>query len=159
RHGLFHFMHAAQQRDMPLFVDIDAHAEIDLVRPGIRQIGFGQAQDRIAGGHFNRGKVGHVGYSTDGMKTGTSMTVADSMFRSAMARNTSCPAAVSRQCARPRRVVCEPGERLGPSATAPENASPEHPVRGKPQGLPAEWMCMSGRCPDLLTVPPANSRL
>ena len=61
-----HLVHRGQQRDAPLFVDVDADAQVDLVRPRVRQIGFGEAQDRIARGHFNGGKEGHDRYSMGG---------------------------------------------------------------------------------------------
>src|SRR6185312_12031496 len=64
-----HLVHGGQQRNAPLLVHVDAHAEVDLVRPRVRQIGFGEAQDRIARGHFNGGKEGHDRYSMGGEGT------------------------------------------------------------------------------------------
>ncbi len=51
--------HGAQQRNSPLLGEVNAHAQVDLVRTGVGVEGFIQAQDRVARRHFDGGEQTH----------------------------------------------------------------------------------------------------
>ena len=50
--------HAFEDGHLAVIVAIDAHAEVDLGGIGVGHEGFGNAQDRVGGGHFYSGKQG-----------------------------------------------------------------------------------------------------
>ena len=50
------FAHGFQQRNLAVVVVIDADAEVHLVGACVSVEGFGQAEDRVAWGHFHGGK-------------------------------------------------------------------------------------------------------
>ena len=54
--GLLGALDGGQQRDLAVVAEIDADAEVDLVRVGVGIEGFVEAQDGIAGGHFDGGE-------------------------------------------------------------------------------------------------------
>ncbi|MNC32558.1 hypothetical protein D3C75_809200 [compost metagenome] len=58
--GLLGFDHGAQQRNAAFFVVVDAHAQIDLALTGVGIEGFVEAQDGVAGSHFDGGEQTHV---------------------------------------------------------------------------------------------------
>ena len=60
-HGFFGSLHAGEQRQLAVVVEIHAHAQIDLDRAGVAGELVVQAQDRVARGHFDGGKEGHGG--------------------------------------------------------------------------------------------------
>ncbi len=59
RELLLDLVHGAQQRDAPVFVVIDAHAQVDLVGAAVGVVGLGQAQDGVAWNLFHVCKEGH----------------------------------------------------------------------------------------------------
>jgi hypothetical protein len=52
-------LHALQQRQFAVVVEINAHAEVDLVRVGVGGELFVQTQNRVAGSHGDGGKQRH----------------------------------------------------------------------------------------------------
>ncbi|MNT32299.1 hypothetical protein D3C72_1681720 [compost metagenome] len=58
-HGFFGGLHALQQRQLAVVVEIHAHAQVHLARVGVSCELFVQTQDRVAGGHFDGRKKRH----------------------------------------------------------------------------------------------------
>ena len=61
-HGFLGRLHALQQGQLAVVVEIHAHAQVDLVGVGIGVELVVQTQDRVAGGHFDGGEEGHAGF-------------------------------------------------------------------------------------------------
>jgi hypothetical protein len=53
------FDHGTEQRNSPLFVAVNAHAQIDLGGPRVGVEGFVETQDRIAGCQLDSGEQAH----------------------------------------------------------------------------------------------------
>jgi hypothetical protein len=60
-HGLFGRLHALQERQFSVVIEVHPDTEIDLVGIGIGCKLLVQTQDRIAGGHFDSGEERHGG--------------------------------------------------------------------------------------------------
>ncbi|MDT4855803.1 hypothetical protein FQZ97_901720 [compost metagenome] len=58
-HRLFSGLHALQQGQLAVVVEIHANAEVDLAGVGVGSELLVQTQDRVAGGHFDGGEQGH----------------------------------------------------------------------------------------------------
>ena len=56
-------LHAGQQRQLAVLVEVHADAQVDLVGVGVGGKLLVQTQDRVAGGHFDGGKQRHGGQS------------------------------------------------------------------------------------------------
>jgi hypothetical protein len=54
--GFFGGLDGGEQRDLAVVAEIDADAEVDLVGVAVGIEGFVEAQDGVAGGHFDGGK-------------------------------------------------------------------------------------------------------
>jgi hypothetical protein len=57
----FRSLHALQQGQFAVLVEIDAHAQVDFGGVGVGIELFVQTQNRVARGHFDGGKKRHVG--------------------------------------------------------------------------------------------------
>ena len=57
--GFFSGLYALQQGQLPVVVEINTHTEVDFMGVGVSVVLFVEAQDRVAGGHFDGGKERH----------------------------------------------------------------------------------------------------